>query len=363
MKLEFDFSVLGQLAARMGKPAAFVLPERGFRFEPLDIELENGVEIPIGEIDTSNGLLAYKGRQVVLYIKDHTRRFDTTLANPNKGYKFHIAQCKTLDEMQAKGQFQRYHVRNGLDRNFKIYSANHKGPEPEVPLQVCQYCLGHLNYKNSRESSSIRYRNAKEFDMAEFFSTYSSAFTRMPRAMADDPIGYTEDWDEISRRVREEYDYQCQECDINLHEHKSLCHVHHINGVKSDNSPDNLRVLCLDCHRKAHGGAMHVSHADMQTITRLRREQAPPVQGDWADAYKYTDPAIHGELNLLERQGFEAPEIGYEVQDHRGAVVCELEAAWPDRQQAIMIKRPDSLPAALEDWKVFQLGELSRLID
>jgi hypothetical protein len=29
---------------------------------------------------------------------------------------------------------------------------------------------------------------------------------------------------------------------------KDLLHVHHINGVKSDNSEMNLRVLCQYCH-------------------------------------------------------------------------------------------------------------------
>lgn len=363
MKLEFDFSVLGQLAARMGKPVVFVLPDKGIKFEPLDIELEDGVEIQIGDITERSGLLDYKGRQVVLYIKDHSSRYDITIANPSKGYKVHIAQCKTLDDMQAKGLFQRYHVRNGLGPNFKISSSKHSSPEPEVALQVCQFCLTHINYKNSRESSTVRYRNAKEFDLGEFFATYSSVFSRMPRGMADDRIGYTDDWEKVSKRTREQYNYQCQQCDVKLDEHKNLCHVHHVNGVKSDNKPANLKVLCADCHRKAHGGAIYVSHADMQTITRLRREQLPPQSGDWSEVYELADPAIHGELQLMGREGFNAPIIGYEVIDATGAVVCELEAAWPDSQNAIAIRRPDPMPAALKDWKVFELGELSRLFD
>ena len=363
MKLEFDFSALEQLADRMGRPVEFVLPTKAFKFEPLDIELEDGVEISINEITVRSNLLDYKGRQVVLYIKDHTRNYDITLANPSKGYKVHIAQCKTLNDMQAKGQFQRYHVRNGVEPNFKISSANHAGPEPEVPLQVCQFCLTHINYKNSRESSSARYRNAKEFDLAEFFATYSSVFSRMPRGMADDHIGYTDDWEKVSKRTREQYNYQCQQCDVKLEGHKNLCHVHHINGVKNDNRQSNLQVLCADCHRKAHGGAIYVSHTDMQTISRLRREQLPPQSGDWSEAYELADPAIHGELQLMGKQGFNAPVIGYEVIDATGAVVCELEAAWPDSQNAIAIRRSEPMPAALDGWKVFELGELSRLID
>lgn len=363
MKLEFDFSALSKLAAQMGKPVAFILPTKGIVFEPLDLELEAGVEIPLGDLVTQSGLLSYKGRQVVLYIKDHTSRFDAALADPSKGYKVHIAECKTLKSMQAKGLFQRYHVRNGLNAYFKISSTRHPNSEPEVPLQVCQFCLTHINYKNSRESSAVRYRNAKEFSLGEFFSTYSSVFPRLPRAMASDRIGYTEDWDKVSKRVRESYNYQCQQCAIELNSYKQLCHVHHLNGVKSDNNPQNLKVLCADCHRKAHASSLYVSHSDMQTITRLRREQLPQQLGDWSEAYELADTAIHGELQLMKKQGFNAPIIGYEVTDVTGAVVCELEAAWPDSKHAIAIRRPEPIPSALEEWKVFELGELSRLIE
>lgn len=44
---------------------------------------------------------------------------------------------------------------------------------------------------------------------------------------------------------------QCEECGwnkINVHTRKSPLHVHHIDGVASNSRPDNLRLLCPNCH-------------------------------------------------------------------------------------------------------------------
>jgi hypothetical protein len=40
--------------------------------------------------------------------------------------------------------------------------------------------------------------------------------------------------------------------------------VHHINGLKSDDSPENLRVLCIGCH------AEQPSHGHMRSMPDYR---------------------------------------------------------------------------------------------
>lgn len=63
-----------------------------------------------------------------------------------------------------------------------------------------------------------------------------------------DNDGYVLDWKVISDRTRENKDYTCEECKVRLHDQLKLLHVHHINRDKQDNSPQNLRVLCIICH-------------------------------------------------------------------------------------------------------------------
>lgn len=76
------------------------------------------------------------------------------------------------------------------------------------------------------------------------------------RDLGPDPslrTDYTQDWMAISRRTRESVDWFCEECNRDCSNEKSKLHVHHRDGDKQNNSPDNLQVLCLKCHEDTHG--------------------------------------------------------------------------------------------------------------
>ena len=62
--------------------------------------------------------------------------------------------------------------------------------------------------------------------------------------------------------------------DTSFINNKSLLHTHHINGIKEDNDFPNLKVLCLDCHRKEpnHEHLM-LNRIQLEQIYILRREQ------------------------------------------------------------------------------------------
>lgn len=87
--------------------------------------------------------------------------------------------------------------------------------------------------------------------------------------------GYTADWPEISKARKVAAGYRCTECRLHLTERwTELLHTHHINGDKSDNHLGNLRVLCIDCHNKAHRFVYStVLPKDRMYLDTLRKEQ------------------------------------------------------------------------------------------
>lgn len=364
MKLNIDFGELAFQAKRMGGFQRITLPENKFVFEPIDVELESGTKIDPRKYQTKGDvLLAYDGRHVVLYIKDHSfiksgvSIFQMAQEDPQHGNKVHVANCRTLQQMVQQNKFNRYVGTNRVSGDFIIEGP--QGQTGEAELIVCQNCLELLNYKNSRSSGSTRLKNAREFNFAEFFKTYSSVFPFMPKTMDDDKVGYTNDWRAVSESIRQNANYECSDCGISLSANKNLCHVHHINGVKSDNSPRNLKVLCLDCHRKVHGTHPYVSHENMKTITGLRKAQRViSRKPSWDEVFDLADPAIFGELELMKKKGFDAPEVGYDLVDPRtGAVFAQLEVAWPDKKQGIAI---ESIQA--DGWKIWAFGEILKMI-
>lgn len=156
MKLNLDFSELVRLAKIMlPEGVNFSLGSSGFDFEPLDIELESGKEISLADLDSGSHLISLQGRQVLLYIRDHAGRFDAALMNPRDGKRFHVAWCKTLEEMRQKNRFERYHATNRLDGLFTIEDPGNHGSEPrsaDVALKVCMNCLSKLNYRGSEDT-------------------------------------------------------------------------------------------------------------------------------------------------------------------------------------------------------------------
>lgn len=360
MKLDVDLSALWACVDRMGAQRQKldldeIWDDSTFS---IDTELESGIEIKLEDLETDQGLLGIHGRQVVLFIPDHAFRVETAIQSPGQGNKFHVADCKTLDDMKNRKRFERYHVTNSLTGEFPVFGYSQitkQQVEGNANLSVCKNCLNFLNYKGADTGTAQnRQMLVDEFSIEEFFSTYSSVFKQKPKSWIDKKTkGYTADWKAISDRVRATAGYCCKHCFVNLSSHKHLLHVHHINGVKSDNSESNLISLCADCHRKEpYHEHMMVPRKDTLTINELRKAQFGSEFSEWGTTRKSADPAVAGFLNYIERKNYVTPVLGYSVTSNANKGIV-LDAAWPDQKLGLFLDGRVSV----DGWTIFSLGE------
>jgi len=359
MKLNVDLSQLWARVNQMG--AEHITMDIGDVWHDSDFEFDDqlsssGIEIELDDIESEEGLLSVRGRQVLLFIPDHGFKVDSALLDASAGNKFHVADCRTLDTMKRQNRFNRYKVTNNMSGTFEIYGTSEFNDEVEgeAELYVCKNCINQLNYKGIANASvDARNQLVQNFDLTEFFTTYSSLFKRLPRQQdKNEKKGYSKDWDKISSKTRESVNYECQHCEVNLVGHKRLLHVHHKSGEKSDNSSDNLIALCADCHRKEpFHGHMFVKHEDTQKINQLRNEQGVYSNCDWITVTRKADPSLNGVIEHCKVKGYTAPEVAYKLKGGNESV--ELELAWPKRKFGIVL----SNPIKIDGWHILSLAE------
>lgn len=366
MKLNIDLAPLWAAVNKMGdvKITDFTIEIQHEEVLQIDTDLSGtkGIEIVIDDIDPSNGVLSYQGRQVVLFIPDQGPKIDEALADPMQGRRYHVAECKTLNEMRRKNRFGRYNATNNLEGLFHIFGVSQlsgQSREGDAALKVCMNCLDFLNYRGYKTDKTNKKRIHAAFDIPTFLTHYSTLFKSMPPSnYGVKKGGYADDWDDISAKYRQSVNYTCEQCQVDLKTHKNLLHTHHINGNKRDNEKHNLKALCIDCHRKQPmHDYMRLKHSDMLLISALRREQNLFIDNDWEDAIAIADTSIQGVLLSYKANGYAAPVIGYEVSDKSSAVIAQIEAAWPENKFGIIIdsELKNSLDQA--GWQVLTTGE------
>ena len=187
----------------------------------LEALIGGGIDLQsLDEIQSlADGTLTYKDRPVVLYIRDV----------PNSGIdgfelaRLHIANCRTLQDMRAQKRFARYVVAARQDGKCQINGIN-EGSATEASvdeLLVCQSCLGHLSGAKGHGDETTAALN-----------------------------DYSGDFGKHAAAAKKRAGFKCEDCgrDLSNPKFRSFLHAHHINGVKYDNSVENLRALCIACH-------------------------------------------------------------------------------------------------------------------
>lgn len=274
MKLDIDFSPLFSSIRKMGI-TELVDFSVNFNSKPPELKFDGlsstkGVEVPIEDVIQTNGVFTYQGQHVVLFIPDHSFKYDQAILDPkNEGNKYHLTDCQTLEEMRKAGRFKRYHATNNRTGVFHIFG--HEGQEADVELSVCKHCLSKLNYQNYLQNKTKIFN---QFTLEAYFQHYETFFRQMPGNNKQDKPGYSADWEKISFAYRTSMNFTCEECGLDLSEHKSLLDVHHKDGVKQHNEKNNFKAVCKLCHKQEPNHShMKINFSDELLLKKLRLEQ------------------------------------------------------------------------------------------
>ncbi|VEG13940.1 HNH endonuclease [Moraxella cuniculi] len=249
-------------------------PRPNIVFDLPNLGTRTGISINPDDVVSVDGVLTYQDELILLFIPDHGFYIDKVIAGEREGNKFHIATCRTLQDMKAKKRYDRYQVTNNQDGVFVVHGKiGNEYVQEEVGLKVCKNCLRHLNYQGYDSGKKSKSQIYHGFDIAEYFKEYGQRLSlkkqHKPKDVGQGGAGYAADWEEISQRLRQQANWCCQKCHANLTNHKNLLHVHHIDGVKQNNRLSNLKVLCILCH------SQEPSHGHM----RVRDDQIRVIKG------------------------------------------------------------------------------------
>lgn len=239
------------------------------------------ISVPPERIDRiqavhADGPLQIDGQQILLYIKDTGLDRQTLLHHPESSRRFHVADCSTLQQMQREKRHKRYVATNRSSGLFRVDARDQDSgvveEDLEAKLYVCKNCLSTLGLMEEREGWP-------EFSIEAFFRDHETFFPFSPQYtdITAPPSNYPRNWSQFSRIAKEKKDYTCEECGVYCGESnrmRSLVHCHHIDGVKRNNRPDNLRVLCAECHCEQPGHGRHpAGHEASAILARLRTQQ------------------------------------------------------------------------------------------
>ncbi len=281
MNLGIDLRPWAELLTAVGaSPLEYVRPSINDRSAPRWlVQLRHrGIEVDIGEVELStSGVYTYQGQHVLVYIKDTQTQEETLIHTPEESRRFHFTECKTIKDMKGRNRYARYVAIRRTDGLFPVFSREIDGShrELEAGLKVCKYCLKEIAYKGYGRPGGRRGEIWRSFNIEEFFEEYDSSIPQVPEPQESRGAeSYTHNWQALSRSIREEANWKCSECNVDLTSNKALLQVHHRNGVRTDNRQVNLVPLCVVCHsfEPLHRN-MYVSSRDLVTVNRLRLDQ------------------------------------------------------------------------------------------
>jgi hypothetical protein len=197
-----------------------------------------------------DGTLSYKDSRVLVYIRDFAQD-----GGRHWVPRFHVADCRTLQQQRQRNRFGHYVVATRDDGFFQVnlIRRGRNVTSELLQLAVCQNCLDKLGFDGFSLELSKKNRRTivSRFRIVRFFEKYPKSLLhwRPVNDVATAPVNhYPADFEGISKRVRERRARRCERCGRDFSVDRDYLHVHHKNGMKNENHDENLQVLCLGCH-------------------------------------------------------------------------------------------------------------------
>ncbi len=219
--------------------------------------LNEGIEIDdeSGIIETTSGLydIAPNGDvlKIAIFINQRNARRHPSQDGTQKWHKFHLFRCSTIDNYPVSRKY-RYKKKQTMTKVYfstllliTILNINQR---KECEAENYNYVKTvKMNYLPNLNSFSV-----SNFPIKDFFkhipkSNISGTFEYDHDQV---PIFYSREWDKIARKLKDDREWRCEQCYIDLSTDKKFLHAHHMDGNPSNNSIANIKALCIYCHSK-----------------------------------------------------------------------------------------------------------------
>ena len=98
--------------------------------------------------------LTYDGERVIVYIRD-VNEYNNEVRLP----KFHVANCKTLQQMIKDGRKRRYVVSKNTENSFHLnFISGNSVKKEDHALSVCKNCLEILRWDGYSKAGTLKRR-------------------------------------------------------------------------------------------------------------------------------------------------------------------------------------------------------------
>lgn len=178
--------------------------------------------------------------------------------------RIHLMRCTVIDKFLSRGIFNQYYTWSNSDTN-DVSDRDTYQEYPDKNLNVCSRCK-EMMFDDIEDSE-------------DFFESLDKGEQQESQVEVD-IFGYQRGWNQISKAFRKRKEYTCEDCGVQVEQgyDQRFLHVHHLKG-KEDNRPENLRCLCILCHKyqdKTHEENFSNAHS-ASTIAAFIEKYGPKL--------------------------------------------------------------------------------------